>query len=781
MTLFLAWLVFPLVLGSLALGVGMAVERLAGTRVPATLLLPVGLAAIVVVSSLAVSFATTARLATPLVAALGAAGLVVGRWRRPDWLAVLAAGVVYLCYAAPVLASGEATFAGYVKLDDTATFLAFTDRVLEHGRSIEGLPPSTYEAILDLTVARGYPLGSVLPLAVGHELVRADAAWLFQPWLAFCAAMLALCLYELAAPLVSRRPVRALVAGAAAQPALLYGFAGWGGVKELAAAALIAAAAALAVLGRPPYGIAALLPLAVASAAVLDTLSLAGAIWLLPPAVAVGIALRRWPAVLAAGVLAGAALAAPAFVTATKFLRGSNRDVLSNESELGNLLEPLRPLQMAGVWPSGDFRVDPEAAAATSLLVATVAVAALAGIALAVRARAAGLLVALASAGLGALVFALVGAPWLAAKAYAMGAPIVLLAALCGSATLAANGLALTGRAARASLVAGTLTGAAIVVGVVWSNALAFHDVNLAPRAQLAELEEIGERFAGQGPALMTEYQPYGVRHFLRKLDPEGASELRRRPVFLRNGGVAAKAEYVDVDDIRLDDLLVYRTLVLRRSPTLSRPPTPYRRVHRGGWYEVWQRADAPDVSDHLPLGTPLTPSGVASCADVRALVGRGSLVAPPRAPNVVASLDTRPLPAGWVPLGGGSVLPAASGTLTVPVEVRRAGRYRVWVGGSVRGTLRAAVDGVEVGTVSSQLQHAGQWLDLGVLPLAAGSHALGLDVQLPRTSPGAGGGGFPLGPLALEPVRGEHMLIWTGSADRLCGRSLDWVEAVAR
>ena len=67
--------------------------------------------------------------------------------------------------------------------------------------------------------------------------------------------------------------------------------------------------------------------------------------------------------------------------------------------------------------------------------------------------------------------------------------------------------------------------------------ALAYRDVNLAPRDQLAELETIGHRIAGQGPTLMTEYQPYGVRHFLRDADPEAASELRRRQVPLRAAG----------------------------------------------------------------------------------------------------------------------------------------------------------------------------------------------------------------------------------------------------
>ena len=44
----------------------------------------------------------------------------------------------------------------------------------------------------------------------------------------------------------------------------------------------------------------------------------------------------------------------------------------------------------------------------------------------------------------------------------------------------------------------------------------------------------------------MTEYQPYGVRHFLRRLDAEGASELRRHLVALRGGGSLDKGAYAD-------------------------------------------------------------------------------------------------------------------------------------------------------------------------------------------------------------------------------------------
>ena len=81
-----------------------------------------------------------------------------------------------------------------------------TDRVMEHGRSLAGLAPSTYEATLATTLAIGYPTGSLMPLGIGHQLLSYDIAWLFQPYLAFLAALLALALY---AVLARRDPLAA--------------------------------------------------------------------------------------------------------------------------------------------------------------------------------------------------------------------------------------------------------------------------------------------------------------------------------------------------------------------------------------------------------------------------------------------------------------------------------------------------------------------------------------------------------------------------------------------
>ena len=268
-------------------------------------------------------------------------------------------------------------------------------------------------------------------------------------------------------------------------------------------------------------------------------------------------------------------------------------------------------MQFFGIWPAGDFRSGPESLITTHLLIAVVVAAALLGIVLAWRRGANGLLIYMCGATLGCFVIVSFGSPWVDAKALATASPAFVLAGLAASGAVIESG----------RRIEGLLVVVAITGGVLWSNALAYQDVTLAPRDRFAELEQIGDRFAGQGPALMTEYEPYGVRHFLRRLDPEGASELRRRLVPLRNGESLEKLQPADIDEFQLGGLMVYRTLVLRTSPVESRPPSPFKLVRQYRFYDVWQRPDATSgVIEHLPLGDALHPTSIARCRDVRRL-----------------------------------------------------------------------------------------------------------------------------------------------------------------
>ena len=748
-------------LAGLSFGCGQLLELAAGAKLPRPLRVPVGLTVVVLAAQFATLTDATAELAGPLVVVLAVAGFVLAPpWRtRLEGWAWAAAGGVFAVFAAPIVLSGRATFGGYIKLDDTATYLAMTDRVMQHGRSLVGLAPSTYEATLATTLAIGYPTGSLMPLGVGHQLLAYDSAWLYQPYLAFLAALLALTLYTVLEGTIPSRPARAGAAFLAAQPALLYGYALWGGIKELAGALLLALIAALLPWTlAPKRGPRAVLPLAAACATLVCVLSLPGAVWLVAPLLAGGVfLLLRHPTrslLVRTGWFAAAlaVFAIPAFVAAVDWL--PKIGAFDKETNLGNLIGPLSGWQLFGIWPVGDFRVDPHDLTPVYVLIAVVIAAGVGGLWWAWRRRAWALLVYVTTAVVGCLIFVGISSPWVGGKALAMASPAVLAAALAG-----AGALLTSRRIVEAGVLALVIAG-----GVLWSNVDQYHDVWLAPRGQLHELETIGHEFAGDGPALMTNYEPYGVRHFLRGLDPEGASELRRRFDYLVDGTTLDKGASADIDRIRDDQVQVYRTLVLRRGPAASRPPSDYRLAWSGRWYEVWQRPVHParTIAAHVPLGDASQAAAVPSCARVKAL--RGSLLVAPTRPKAIGL--------GAPPLRGTQLL-----RVSVPVD----GIYTAWLAGDWFGNASISIDGRKVGSLREELNWPGLYTELGSTPLTAGNHLIGVSYEPGGWHPGSGGTPFAFGPAALSMADQREPVIHVAPAraDKLCGRRLDWVEAL--
>ncbi len=786
--MFFSWVVFPIVLVALCLGCGLLLEACVGRRLPGLLLAPAGFVVLVVLTAILTSRGETASLATPAVVLAAIAGAALAfpwkGWKLDGWALAAALGA-FAVYAAPVVLSGHPTFTGYIKLDDTATWMAFVDRVIDHGRDLSGLEPSSYQTTLAVNIPAGYPVGAFLPLGVGTKLTGTDVAWLVQPYMATMAGLLALSTYWLAQSLVESRLLRALVAFGTAQSALLFAYSLWGGIKEVAVALAIAVLAAVTpAVVRAGARWRDTLPAALAVTALLTMVGFGAVVWVAPILGLAAIALWRarslrtvlelaWPLIVVAVVLA-----IPALFAAGAF--SPTQGGLTNANELGNLVGPLSIFQFVGVWPSGDFRLDPENMSLTAYLIGLAVITAIAGVALAWRRHAWEPLLYAAGAGLGSLAVFLYSSPWVGAKALASGSPAVLLLALGGAAVFAA----------RVERVLGTTLLALILGGVLWSNALGYHDVSLAPYNQLRELESIGEEFAGEGPTLMTEYQPYGVRHFLRATDAEGASELRYRPVPLVEGGELEKGEWGDTDQITLPALLTYRTLVLRRNPGQSRPPSVYERVRHGDYYDVWQRplvtSDA--VVEHLPLGDFEEPGGVPDCTEVQRLAGLagpgGDLAAPLRLPNVSASLSDSTHPEDWIPTEAGSpdLIPHGAGAARLEVEVPHDGRYGFYLQGSVRNRLALVLDGVEIGSVEQQLNESRQFLFFGTALLGAGTHDVELVLDGQSLAPGSGGPPEPIGPLVLAPVANENPSVRTvpvSQAQSLCGKNLDWVEAL--
>src|SRR5207249_519368 len=113
------------------------------------------------------------------------------------------------------------------------------------------------------------------------------------------------------------------------------------------------------------------------------------------------------------------------------------------------------------------------------------------------------------------------------------------------------------------------------------------------------------------------------------------------------------------LDEFQLSAMLVYRTIVVRRSPGESRPPAEYALRWSGRYYDVWQRPvrATSRVLTYSIFGDQVNAGAPPPCA----LVGRlaqvarrdhASLAAAVRATAVVADLANASRPA-W-PLNPG-------------------------------------------------------------------------------------------------------------------------------
>lgn len=812
MSLVLSWILFPVVLGLVGAGWGVAVERASGTRVTGVLVVPLGLAAAIVAASLLTAWSVTAAAAAPVVGVVAVAGLLIFRpfKRFTMWPALAALGVL-AAYGAPVLLSGNATFAGYLRLDDSASWMGITDHVMSHGRSLADLPPSTYRVVLEEYVTNSYPLGSFMLLGVGHAFTTIDNAWIYQPYLACCAAAVGLCVYALTEGIVRSPSLRALVAFFAAQPALLYGYAMWGGIKELTAAFVLVLGAALLaqVVAGAPAGPRRLLPLAVAAAALIVTLGAGAAGWVLPALACVvsvwivrGWRGSKWPLARDIGALTAvtAVLAIPMWVVLSSFVSSDSNLFTSGQpvsEELGNLFQPLSGWQLAGIWPIGDFRLTAPTTPSAPLI-ALALLSAGTAIWVTVRHRQFTIVAYVALALAGCAVFYLVGStPWVVAKAFAIASPALLAAALTGGALLWVR-----------SRWAGLLVLLGLGGGVLWSNALAYHDVTLAPRGQLAELQKIGELVADRGPTFMNVFEAYAARHFLRRGAPIEPAQYRPFPLPLNDGAVLNKPAWADIDSFPSSTLEPYRSIVTQRSPAESRPPSVYRLAWQGRDYQLWERPAHRELSivKHVPLGESNTlpycgnalnapyrqvcsinPVSVPRCAQVRALgrearADHAELVAYERPTPVAVRADESIWPARWAHYSQAHTLsPTKPGTVVFHIAVPRSQNYELWLGGEFSRGFEVRVDGVRsAGRVKDHLSGFIASAYLADLPLRAGVHTFAVTYPHTDLTPGSGENELTsLSTITLQPEgpTSELITVAPDQAESLCGHSLDWIE----
>jgi len=792
-----SWLLLPALLWLMCTGWALMFERAGRCPLPDALLVPAGFVTTMVLAFLGHSAGLPWWLVVTVLLAVPAGALA---WVRPPlarlgggWAGV-AALVVYLVYLAPVLLTGHWTWTGYNFLNDTTYQFLLTDWI----RSAADMPAagvSTGDNAIRAYLATDYPIGAHAQLATLTAALKLPVEVGYQAYLAACAAVGAMAVAFLLRGFGLRAPLAAAGGAVALCANITFQYAAQGSIKEMAITTTLLVTAALAqqlleserrIASGVLVGIGMAAMLAAYSAAALPFLGCLALVAFVALLARTGVRDRgTWTAAGAAAAVAAilSLPAAGAIVSFARTVNGTFVEAGSAASPLGQLQEPLPLWQLSGVWLRGQY-IFPTTGTATSLtklagiLIFGLALAALAD-AIARRRSAVALAVVP-----GVLALAVVGprvTPYVDAKMLAIAAPGVVAAA--------AAGLAVLGARFRWPAVALAVALAGLV-GV--SDFLAYSKVNLAPNARMADLQDLGKRYAGKGRIDFNEFEEFAKYFMLdaRAIVPTDATSpefIKRRlepELFL--------GRTYDLDQQTLAFVEDQPYIVLRRGPASSRPPADFALDYANRSYEVWKRRAGPKVVEHMPLagvdhayGAAPVATATPACGDVRAFAGRmpaGSRLVAASVPERVlldVTKDLREKPADWTPdrMFPEQLQLQTPGTAAGDVTVR-GGAYEVWVRGSFGRALDVAVDGKPAGDVKGINTPSG-WLRAGNVTLGAGRHTITLHRGGAGLAPGSDARSS-LGPVVLAaPGAARLTTVARADASRLCGRDLDWIEGV--
>ncbi|MGI8800997.1 MAG: hypothetical protein ACR2KV_02330 [Solirubrobacteraceae bacterium] len=790
----LVTLVYPVILAVLCLGGGLLVDRLSGGFLPAPLLPITGVALLIAISQLT-TYVPAAATATPYVlAGAAAAGFVVGHRRAlalvralPTRLwPVVVPVVAYLGALAPVLLAGRLTFSGYGALPDSALHMIGADYLIRHGQDYAHLDlRNSYGQYIAAYFATSYPSGSHTFFGGSAKLLGLPLIWALQSFCAFILATATGPAWVFARRVGLTGALAALAALTVTVPALVYGFELVASLKELATLPLILALGALVVVherwlrGPPNRAI----PFALVTAAGVSALGVAFGPWAVAAVlVLAGLVIHdavvgrpptwRLPGLVAVGAAVGLVAAWPTWLDVYGSLQVAQG--IASTTNPGNLTAPLHLEQVFGAWLAGSYRHRVAMGPLRDIsyvLIAVTVVAALLGIVHVIRVRAyaltawAGLLIVF---WLGLTAY---GTTWTDAKLLMLTSPVVMLLAWAGVA-----GLRASPRRLLAPLLALTIAG-----GVIASDVTQYHGNDLAPTARYAELAYLDTHYAGQGPALFTDFDEWSL-YQLRDLDV-GGPDFIFPPVGM-TAVVAAHGDTVDIDRISPTALAAYPLIVTRRDPAASRPPAAYRLAWEGRYYQLWTRSPgAPAAFDHYRLSG-LHPVG---CATVRRLarVARARRVQLVTArPTDVVKIDfDRAHHPQWIhdhpPEVG--LLMHRGGHLTASFTLPHAGFWNLWLQGEIMPAVRVSVDGRRLGSAVGEV--SGNAFNTSTAPpfagkLAAGGHRLTVSRGGLRLAPGDGGSAILHAVFLTTAGAQESIAAIAPSRWRsLCGGYFDWIE----
>lgn len=616
-------LAFSATIGQALISISLGARR--GTPIRFSWLAPaVGLGAMLVLAGIAARLPGHAW--TAVVALVLAVGLSLWwLWGRIEELgatlalALPAALIATLAASLPFAIAGEVGIlgAGLVN-DDMASHLL----IAEYVRDPTGFVPSFVQG--------GYPTGPHAVVVAFSEALGADLVAVFAGFSLALAPLLALTALGLLGEMARwRRMLGAALVGLAYLGA---SFLAQGAFKEpLEALILIAFAVLLAQLvgikteadpERPAAArvrpIVRVLPLAVLTAASVFNYSLPGLLWIAAVGTLV-LAARLWlvrprprlpsdwryrfAPYLVGGVLVVLLATVQEWSRIADFARLQALNPDRFGSDLGNLKAAISPLEALGIWPTGDYRTS--ASGAGPPVFAFYLGAALALVALAIgvvdcRRRQLYALpaVLLAIAVVWGLT-AIASTPYIAAKALAISAPLVMLIALRGL---------LSARGGLAALLA---TAFVLLAGL--SSFLALRQASVGPPAHANELAEVREAVQGEevlflGRDDFIAYELAGSEE-ITGIVTNFYSVADARPRFQSGEGGGEK---FDIDAVFPATLDQFRFILATTGGPASSPPPRFNPVVETDNYVLYERTGL--VGRRKTLDEGIAPGAVLDC-----------------------------------------------------------------------------------------------------------------------------------------------------------------------
>jgi hypothetical protein len=802
-----AWIVFPLVLLVASVGCGLLVRTAAGGQLSALLTAPVGFALVVAICSFATSYGWLAPLAGPIVAVFAVAGFAAhllaggtlrapagarGRWLWP----LFAAAVAFAAIGGPVFVTGRVGWTGYTRIVDIAFQMDFAQHLADAGRVSPPNGNSSYNIVNSKLLGIGYPGGSQATLGAMAKLSGTNLAFAYQAFLAFAAAMGAVSVFSLLGRVTRNSLLRFVGAAVAIQPNVLYGYALEAGIKELTTAALLLTVAALLADRLPGEGRRlGAVPLAVATSGAFGAFSIGIAPWLgilLAGGLLVSLArlprrgytLQSWLVFVAVAIV----ISIPGLITAGKLANVAGSAIGGVvDLGLGNLTAPVSRWAAAGVWLTGDYRFPIAHPAASHVFDVIMIVLAAGGVLWALVRRSWMFVVIGAMTPVALWYFIEHSTAWIQFKSFTITAAFVVALAFAGAAALQTS-------KRRGVSALGWLAALVVTGGVLYGNALIYHDTTLAPGARYHDLAAIAKRYAKQGPTLDPYFDEY-AEFFLRSesgstiVDPANLT-LQVRP------GVGGPGQSFGWDLNQLEPAYVqhFPLIIQPRSPTASRAPANYDLIRQTRYFEVWRR-DRPSstILFHAPLSSlphERTPALCRLLVDKAREAGPSGQIA--YAQTSVAAV-ANPLagahPIYWRALGPSTLADYGAGSAQMKIALPSAGRYSVWLQGSIGRPLTFYIDGKRLASLGYEERYPDQFLLVHTRELSAGPHTLrvvrgGGDLHPGDGNPGGETTPATMGAIVFERQHSTANSVYVAAATRmaqLCAAPVgyEWLEVL--